>query len=576
MRAFATSSVASLVGVGVVLAVVAVLPPSAIDRLAGRSAQVAANDAAAGLEARRDALEASLSRLPQPVVVAAARSGRLGAVRARLAAAGGGGGEAAPLVALVDPAEGARLRRSTPVASTIRVRGRELVAWRPVERAWLRGVAPAERGIDVSVVAPGERLPAGGDVVRSAAIGDHEVVAVHEGSALALVWGAHPLVLASLLVGVALAAWTFDRALRGAVRRIERRGARRERELIERHGAQVDALERLLDDAVSEATCGMCLIGADGSVLLWNPAAADLLEVGSERARRGTPAVEALARCGAGAGERVLVPVGDGEGGRSVLLDVISSRTTSGASMHVFHPAEHEVELEQARANFLVTVSHQLRTPVTTLVASIDLLWQGYASAADVREIVDEALAALLGLVDALGRSAMLAQDVIEVHAVDLPVAAVVERVIDRRGPDAPAVEAEVPADLVAHVDAAILEAVLGIVLDNADAYGGGAVHVVGAAPAGRVELAVHDGGPVPDVVDRSLVFEPFARLDPDMRVSGGGLGLGLFRARRLLHACGATIRMDDEGGRTCVRIALPAAAGPRERAVRGVDAAHG
>jgi signal transduction histidine kinase len=58
--------------------------------------------------------------------------------------------------------------------------------------------------------------------------------------------------------------------------------------------------------------------------------------------------------------------------------------------------------------------------------------------------------------------------------------------------------------------------------------------------------LAVHDQGPGVPSDQRERIFEPYAQLDGPTRSDVGGLGLGLYIARRLARASGGELRATD------------------------------
>jgi signal transduction histidine kinase len=77
----------------------------------------------------------------------------------------------------------------------------------------------------------------------------------------------------------------------------------------------------------------------------------------------------------------------------------------------------------------------------------------------------------------------------------------------------------------------------------------------------GIVTLTVSDDGPGIPAVDRTRIFERFARLDDSRHLSTGGFGLGLAIAADTVRRHGGTIRVDDtEAGGASFVITLPAA----------------
>jgi len=85
-------------------------------------------------------------------------------------------------------------------------------------------------------------------------------------------------------------------------------------------------------------------------------------------------------------------------------------------------------------------------------------------------------------------------------------------------------------------VDRRRISQVLTNLLDNADAYGGGATTVVLAGEGGSLLIAVDDEGPGIAADQRLYVFERFARGEGSEAAPGTGLGLALVVEHVRLH----------------------------------------
>jgi signal transduction histidine kinase len=107
-------------------------------------------------------------------------------------------------------------------------------------------------------------------------------------------------------------------------------------------------------------------------------------------------------------------------------------------------------------------------------------------------------------------------------------------------------------------------------VLDNADRYSPAseAVRVtIGEEPGGPV-VRISDRGPGIPEEQRDAVFEPFHRLEDPLTMRTGGVGLGLFLARRLAELMGGalTVTPPPDGVGTTLELRLPAGGRPPER----------
>ena len=186
----------------------------------------------------------------------------------------------------------------------------------------------------------------------------------------------------------------------------------------------------------------------------------------------------------------------------------------------------------QRDARFASDVSHELRSPLTTMVNATELLSRRRA----------ELPATAVRAVDLLGaevhRFQRMVVDLLEISREDqtndsrvletLDLAELVRNVLGARPDGAPDLETDGSPALL-RGDRRRLERVVGNLLDNAGRYGGGAVRVAVCRRGGRLRLEVDDRGPgVPEEL-RARVFERFARgTRAGQRGADSGAGLGL------------------------------------------------
>jgi len=230
--------------------------------------------------------------------------------------------------------------------------------------------------------------------------------------------------------------------------------------------------------------------------------------------------------------------------------------------------AEALAEGNRMRTALLAAVSHDLRTPLASIKASVSTLRQAdvdwapqdeAALLATVEESADRLDALIGNLLDMSRLATGSLQPFLRPAAVDevVPVAL--------GGLDAGiSVRIAVPDDLpLVRTDPGLLERILANLFSNALTHSpAGCTPAMRAAQVGdAVVLEVIDHGRgVPDR-QKPRIFEPFERLDD--RGSGTGVGLGLAVAKGFAEAMGATLTAaDTPGGGLTMRIALPIAAG--------------
>jgi signal transduction histidine kinase len=118
----------------------------------------------------------------------------------------------------------------------------------------------------------------------------------------------------------------------------------------------------------------------------------------------------------------------------------------------------------------------------------------------------------------------------------------------------------DVPANLAVLADRRALVGVVAILVENAVKYGRPPVHISAEHAGGPVVLRVRDEGPGIEAHHHDRIFDPFYRVDVDMRSGVGGAGLGLFTARKLVDAMKGIIRVSSSPDAGCTFIVeLPA-----------------
>jgi two-component system sensor histidine kinase KdpD len=227
-------------------------------------------------------------------------------------------------------------------------------------------------------------------------------------------------------------------------------------------------------------------------------------------------------------------------------------------------------EADRLRTALLNSVSHDLRTPLASIKASISSLLDKEVTwdeeqRQEFLETVDSETDRLSRLVNNLLGMSRIEAGALKPNLVETSPAEVVGPPVrlvrathrDRR------VEVQVPESLpMVRVDPVLMEQVLINLLDNACRHAPSSpIRVTARVAAGdgaAVELCVVDRGPGIPAAERERVFELFQRLD-DGRVEGTGMGLAICRG--IVTALDGTIRVEPTpgGGATFV-VAMPVA----------------
>ncbi|MFZ2178143.1 MAG: HAMP domain-containing sensor histidine kinase, partial [Rhodococcus sp. (in: high G+C Gram-positive bacteria)] len=222
-----------------------------------------------------------------------------------------------------------------------------------------------------------------------------------------------------------------------------------------------------------------------------------------------------------------------------------------------------------AQRRFVGDASHELRSPLTTMTAALEL--------ADTRpELLDQDLVRHT-LLPEVHRMRLLVEDLLLLARADergLPLRIVdvdlddvvdeeIRRTRDRTGIAVTAALAPVRV----RGDAAQLPRVVRNLLDNAVRYAASTVHADVSRDDGWAQIIVTDDGPGIPAAERDRVFQRFVRLEQSRDRGLGGSGLGLAIVAEIVAAHRGSVRIDtgaDGGAQVVVRLPLeePSASG--------------
>lgn len=219
----------------------------------------------------------------------------------------------------------------------------------------------------------------------------------------------------------------------------------------------------------------------------------------------------------------------------------------------------------QALQRFLADVSHQLRTPLTSIRANLDLALRPELATEEHQAILSDAreeaqrMGRLIGDLLSLAR----AESGARLDLVPLELDALLVETVRSQRQAASHVRMTVASVQPAVVDGDRdrLRDVLGILLDNAARYtpAGGSVVVSLSVEKGRAIVRVEDTGIGLDETDRERLFERLYRGTRARQLRPAGTGLGLAIARWIVEAHSGTIELAGRpGGGTVVTVILP------------------
>jgi two-component system sensor histidine kinase KdpD len=236
--------------------------------------------------------------------------------------------------------------------------------------------------------------------------------------------------------------------------------------------------------------------------------------------------------------------------------------------------AQVDIEAERLRNALLSSVSHDLRTPLTSIAGAASTLLEGEreldpGTRRDLTQAIHEEAGRLNRLVNNLLDMGRLESGAAQVRREWHPLEEVVGAAIGRleRRLAGRRVTTDVPADLpLVSIDGVLIEQVLINLLDNAIRYTppGSPIEISARLADGAVTVEIADRGPGLPPGSEQRVFDKFYQAGP--RGTRDGVGLGLPICRAIIEAHGGRIWAANraEGG-VAFRFTLPLEGSPPE-----------
>lgn len=267
-----------------------------------------------------------------------------------------------------------------------------------------------------------------------------------------------------------------------------------------------------------------------------------------------------------GAGESTLIK---GAKTYQVLASTVQDEGVSAGTVILILDVSDKVAAEQMRREFSANVSHELKTPLTSILGYAEIMRDGVARAEDTKrfaaKIYDEA-SQLMSLIDDIIRLSQLDEKSSLPEKTRVDLKAVVEEVCQRLQPQAQRAE----VTLTCECESAeilgipkILEEIAQNLVDNAIKYNRhpGSVQISLKKQGDTASLRVTDTGIGISEEDRPRVFERFYRADRSRSKQIGGTGLGLSIVKHSAETHGASVHLESQlGVGTTVTVTFPLA----------------
>jgi two-component system phosphate regulon sensor histidine kinase PhoR len=243
--------------------------------------------------------------------------------------------------------------------------------------------------------------------------------------------------------------------------------------------------------------------------------------------------------------------------GRDLWLSFVAVRLAGGV-VYAFRDVTSKRRLEDEKSDFVATISHELRTPMTAVYgAAVTLLHREDKLRADERRMLLEMIASQAARLSQITEEVLLTSQLdrgeLRVEREPVQIAEIVRQTVETMRahlPSSKTIDVTIPAGLgAASGDGDRLQQVLVNLIDNAIKYGGDRVEIRADSANGVVRVLVADTGPGIGPADRERIFEKFYRADPQLSRAPSGTGLGLYISRELTERMGGRLDLSHESG---------------------------
>lgn len=382
----------------------------------------------------------------------------------------------------------------------------------------------------------------------------------------------HSILLPIMTLGIGISISVLTQSMMQQQRELELRD-----EQLKKAFSESQRQQQLLNTVMETVHLGVVAVDADGHDVLMNrkqrknhelatppdiadPNESQLLVFNADRTTPVPPEERPVRRAVLGQEfTDYLVWIGQGPEQRAFTTSARSIRDKDGnfaGSVVVFSDVTDLVDALAAKDDFVANVSHEFKTPLTSILGYVNFMLEETAGMSDdvveQLRIIRRNAERLLSLVSDL-LSARTGQVMVLPQAVN--VADVVRNSVESARPRAShggiRLLVSAPARLEAHVDPSRIGQVLDNLISNAIKYSpdGGDITVILRGEDGKVVCEVKDRGIGMDSKDQAEAFTKFFRSDRVRNSKIPGVGLGLPITKAIIEAHGGEISLSSVPG---------------------------
>ena len=235
----------------------------------------------------------------------------------------------------------------------------------------------------------------------------------------------------------------------------------------------------------------------------------------------------------------------------------------NGTVLMVMNDISGMKQLDEMRKEFSMNVSHELKTPVTSIMGYVDTLLGIYHDHPEnigrFLEIIKKQSERLAGIIEDLLTLSRTESSYIRLEKERIPARNLIDLCIAEHAEQAAQkhtqIKVDMPDDIMLLAHPVLAQQAVGNLLDNAVKYSQDeatvTIHVKQSAE--YTEIAVEDNGPGIDAENLSHIFEKFYRVNKEVSRSLGGTGLGLSIVKQVAITHGGKVAVESTVGKGTV-----------------------
>ncbi len=211
-----------------------------------------------------------------------------------------------------------------------------------------------------------------------------------------------------------------------------------------------------------------------------------------------------------------------------------------------------EMTLVRQQRNFLLSITHELKTPIAAIKLCLETLSKRKDLDEDQREPLQrnalQSTDRLHNLIDKVLLATRIENSSLESGEIcpEIDISQISNEIIEQFQITHPTAQfiTEIESNVNLKVDSTHFESIIGNLIENAIKYGNGRVEIKLSKTRDSVEFKVSDNGPGISNEDRKQVFKKFYRIGNEETRTQKGTGLGLYIVSKLVSLYNGSIRI--------------------------------